>query len=58
MELMMPRQGLVSGRLGRRMRSLGNGGSRVGASFVEVPLAGIRTRFYLQELSWALKRSP
>ena len=37
----MPRHGFVSGRFGRRMRSFGSGGRRVGASLVEVPLGGM-----------------
>ena len=39
----MPIHGFASGLFGRRTRSLGSGGKRVGASFVEVPLGGILT---------------
>ena len=48
MEVMMPRHGLVSGRFGRRIRSFGSGGRRVGASLVEVPLGGMMSDYGIE----------
>lgn len=40
-ELMMERHGFPSTLLGRRTRSFGRGGSRIGATFVEAPFPAI-----------------
>lgn len=40
-ELMSVRHGFVSPALGRRTRSFGSGGRRIGVSFVGAPLGGI-----------------
>ena len=48
MEVMIPIHGFSSARFGRRMRSLGSGGRRVGAMTVEAPLRGMLAGLAMQ----------